>query len=147
MEVTIGLAAAKSGKGIPSSGMMDGKKDIGASKVAGIVARLFADRTYSHMAHLKTSSFAAHKALNEFYDEVIELADDLAEMAQGKYGKLSIPVGQVSSDLSNAADVLEASIADTLKDAESCCEGALENKIDEIEGLYLGIIYKLRELH
>lgn len=137
MEV-IGLAAAKSGKGM---------KDNGGAKIASIISRVFADRTYAHMAHLKTSSNAAHKALNEFYDDVIELVDGLAEMAQGKFGKLDIPVGQVSTDMSNAADVLEASIMEITKDAESCKNRVLSNKIDEIEGLYLGTIYKLRELH
>lgn len=141
METSIGLAAAKSGKG------MDNRKDTGATKIAGIIARVFADRTYAHNAHLKTSSYAAHKALNEFYDDVIDLVDSLAEMAQGKFGKLDIPVGQVSSNLSNPADVLEMSIATTVQDAEMCSNRALSNKIDEIEGLYLSTIYKLRELH
>ena len=137
MEV-IGLAAAKSGKTM---------KDSGGAKIASIISRVFADRTYTHMAHLKTSSYAAHKALNEFYDDAIGLVDGLAEMAQGKFGKLDIPVGQVSTDMSNAADVLEASIMEITKDAESCKNRALSNKIDEIEGLYLSTIYKLRELH
>ena len=141
MEINIGLAAAKSGKG------MDSKKDVGATKVAGIVARLFADRTYAHNAHLKTSSYAAHKALNEFYDDVVDLADSLAEMAQGKFGKLDIPVGQVSSNLSSPADVLEMSISATMQDAEGCSNRAISAKIDEIEMLYLSTIYKLRELH
>lgn len=134
----MGLAAAKSGKGM---------KDNGGAKIASIISRVFADRTYTHMAHLKTSSYAAHKALNEFYDDVIGLVDGLAEMAQGKFGKLDIPVGQVSTDMSNAADVLEASVMEIVKDGESCKNRALSNKIDEIEGLYLGTIYKLRELH
>ena len=134
----MGLAAAKSGKTM---------KDNGGAKIASIIARLFADRTYTHMVHLKTSSFAAHKALNDFYDDVIGLVDGLAETAQGKFGKLSIPVGQVSSDMTNAADVLEASLEEILKDAEGCKVKALCNIVDEIEGLYLSTIYKLRELH
>lgn len=139
--IVIGLAAAKSGKG------MDNKKDTGATKVASIIARLFADRTYAHNAHLKTSSNAAHKALNEFYDDIVDLADDLAEISQGKFGKLDIPVGQVSSSLSSPADVLEASIGVTIQDAEGCSVRAISAKIDEIEMLYLSTIYKLRELH
>lgn len=141
MEISIGLAAAKSGKG------MGNKKDTGATKVASIIARLFADRTYAHNAHLKTSSYAAHKALNKFYDDIVDLADDLAEIAQGKFGKLDIPVGQVSSNLSSPADVLEASIGVTIQDAEGCSVRAISAKIDEIEMLYLSTIYKLRELH
>ena len=140
--IVIGLAAAKSGKG-----GMDKKADMCSPKIASIVARLFADRTYAHNAHLKTSSYAAHKALNEFYDDIVDLADDLAEIAQGKFGKLDIPVGQVSSSLSSPADVLEASIGVTIQDAEGCSVRAISAKIDEIEMLYLSTIYKLRELH
>lgn len=141
MEISIGLAAAQSGK------VKDKKDTTGATKVAGIIARVFADRTYAHNAHLKTSSYAAHKALDEFYSDVIDLVDSLAEMAQGKFGKLDIPVGQVSSNLGSPAEVLEASIEATMQDAEGCSNRALSNKIDEIEGLYLSTIYKLRELH
>lgn len=139
MEYVNGLAAAKSGKGM--------MKDNGGAKIASIISRVFADRTYAHMAHLKTGSYAAHKALDDFYSDIIGLVDGLAEMAQGKFGKLSIPVGQVSADVGNAADVLEESVAEILKDAEGCKNRALNNKIDEIEGLYLSTIYKLRELH
>lgn len=140
--IVIGLAAAKSGKG-----GMDKKADMCSPKIASIVARLFADRTYAHNAHLKTSSYAVHKALNKFYDEVVDLADDLAEIAQGKYGKLDIPVGQVSSNLGSPADTLEASITTIIQDANGCNVRAINAKIDEIEMLYLSTIYKLRELH
>ena len=137
MEI-MGLAAAKSGKTM---------KDSGGAKIASIISRAFADRTYAHMAHLKTSSFAAHKALDDFYSDIVGLVDGLAETAQGKFGKLSIPVGQVSSDMSNAADVLEMSLDEILKDSADCKVRALCNIVDEIEGLYLSTIYKLRELH
>lgn len=140
MEIKIGLAQAKSGK-------MDMGKDAGAVKAGNIIAKMFADRTFAHMAHLKTSSHAAHKALNKFYDDVVDVADDFAEAAQGKFGKLNIPVGQVSTDLSNAADVLEMSCMDIRKESEGCNNKALLAIVDDIEALYLSTIYKLRELH
>ena len=49
--------------------------------------------------------------------------------------------------MSNAADVLEASLEEILKDSADCKVRALCNIVDEIEGLYLSTIYKLRELH
>ena len=43
------------------------------------IGLLFASRDYAHKAHLNTDSYAQHMALNAFYDEIIPLADDLAE--------------------------------------------------------------------
>ena len=51
-----------------------------------LVMRCFHARTNAHVLHLKTRSYAAHKALNEFYDEIVGLADSFAEAWQGDYG-------------------------------------------------------------
>ena len=45
---------------------------------------LFASRDYAHKAHLNSDSFSQHMALNDFYDGIIELADDLAESWMGR---------------------------------------------------------------
>ena len=47
---------------------------------------LMSSRTQAHIFHLQTSSYAAHKALNEYYDGIVDLIDSYAEMAQGRYG-------------------------------------------------------------
>jgi hypothetical protein len=56
-----------------------------------IIAQLFAARDTAHRIHLRTRSFAAHIALNELYDELLEFTDELAETYQGKYGLQNIP--------------------------------------------------------
>ena len=140
--------------GLAAGGTKDGKKEMGAIKAANIVSILFADRTFAHMAHLKTSSYSTHMALNEFYDseeeedlDVTDLADSLAEVAQGRYGKLDIPVGQISTDLLMPADVLEASLDRILEEAEGCEGRSMNAIVDQIEELYLSTIYLIRELH
>ena len=50
------------------------------------ISTLFASRTQAHVFHLQTPSFAAHKALNEYYDEIVGLTDGIVESYQGKYG-------------------------------------------------------------
>lgn len=137
MEGLASMRPGKTGKGM----------DKGAMKAAKIVSMLFADRTWAHVAHLKTSSFSQHKALNEFYDEVVDIADTFAETAQGKFGKLDIPVGAVATEYLMPADHLEDSIKAIRDEAEGCDNRALMNIVDEIEGLYLSTIYKIRELH
>lgn len=48
-------------------------------KCSELVTRCFQARTEAHISHLGTSSYAVHKALNKFYDEIIDLADAYAE--------------------------------------------------------------------
>ena len=51
-----------------------------------LILSCFHARTVAHLLHLTTRSYAAHKALNEFYDEIIDLVDSFAEAYQGEYG-------------------------------------------------------------
>jgi hypothetical protein len=59
------------------------------SVVAEFISLLFESRNQAHVFHLQTSSYAAHKALNFYYDSVIPLADKYAESYQGQYGIIS----------------------------------------------------------
>jgi hypothetical protein len=52
------------------------------------VDRLFILRDDIHKQHLATTSYAEHKALNSFYDELLGLIDRFAETYQGKNGRL-----------------------------------------------------------
>jgi hypothetical protein len=56
------------------------------SVVAKFITLLFESRNQAHIFHLQTESFAAHKALNLYYDSIIGLADKYAEAYQGQYG-------------------------------------------------------------
>ena len=125
---------------------MSRESKSGGEMVAEIVAIMFMSRTYAHMAHLKTGSYAAHKALNEFYDDVLDEADTLAESAQGQYGKLDIGFMQMKGEVSDPVKGLTQHL-DMIKEASANCdEDYLENIIQEIEKLYRSTIYKLKEL-
>ena len=113
-----------------------------------LVSRCFQARTDAHIAHLTTRSYAAHKALNEFYDEIIDLADAFAEAAQGRGGVLLVypvcaPHG-THKDPSSAVLELREWIDDNR--ADCCDESELQNLIDEIVGLCDGTLYKLKFL-
>lgn len=112
-----------------------------------LIGLLFLDRNLAHIEHLRTASFAQHMALGSFYDDVIELADKLAEAYQGYEGKLEgIPLlsGQVKNGIDNVLEEHMQQIEDMRYDI--CSLSAIQNIIDEIVGLYLSTIYKLREL-
>ena len=52
------------------------------SIIGQFVSTLFASRTQAHVFHLQTTgegSFATHKALNDYYDEIVGITDGLVE--------------------------------------------------------------------
>jgi hypothetical protein len=110
-----------------------------------IVAILFLDRTLTHMEHLRTSSYAQHKALQEFYDGVIDLADTLAETYQGYEGIMKIPLLSTAPS-GKIEDHLAKRVLEIQKLRKSCDLSAIQNIVDEIVGLYLSTVYKLRQL-
>ena len=118
-------------------------------KCADFVGALFLARDVAHSVHLNTRSFSKHSALNSFYDEVIELADKFAEAYQGRHG-LNGPISLMSAKkTTNRIECLEDALADNVKMRYEVCDKtdtALQNIIDEIVGLYLSTLYKLKFL-
>ena len=118
-------------------------------KCADFVGTLFLARDVAHSVHLNTRSFAKHSALNSFYDEVVELADKFAEAYQGRHGLIG-PISLMSAKkTTNIIEFLEDSLADIEKmryEVVEKTDTALQNIIDEIVGLYLSTIYKLKFL-
>ncbi len=118
-------------------------------KCADFVGTLFLARDVAHSVHLNTRSFSKHMALNSFYDEVIELADKFAEAYQGRHGLIG-PISLMSAKkTSNIIEFLEDSLAEIEKmryEVVEKTDTALQNIIDEIVGLYLSTLYKLKFL-
>jgi hypothetical protein len=110
-----------------------------------IVAILFLDRTLTHMEHLRTSSYAQHKALQEFYDGIIDLADTLAETYQGYEGIMKIPLLSTAPN-GKIEDHLAKRVLEIQKLRKSCDLSAIQNIVDEVVALYLSTVYKLRQL-
>ena len=118
-------------------------------KCADFVGTLFLARDVAHSVHLNTRSFSKHSALNEFYDEIVELADKFAEAYQGRHGLIG-PISLMSAKkTTNIIEFLEDSLADIEKmryEVVEKTDTALQNIIDEIVGLYLSTLYKLKFL-
>lgn len=116
---------------------------------ADLIGHLFLARDVTHSVHLNTRSYAKHKALGSFYGKVIDLADDLAEMYQGRHGLIG-PITLHSADKTgNVVDFLEDSLKKVEELRYKVCEKedtAIQNTIDEIVGLYLSTLYKLKFL-
>jgi len=56
--------------------------------MALFLATLLHSSTNSHFMHWSTPSYAQHKTLGKFYENIIELADQLAETYFGCYGNI-----------------------------------------------------------
>lgn len=56
---------------------------------AFLISSLMHSRTQAHVFHLRTTSFAAHKALEGYYTGIVPLMDQYAEAYQGRYGLIS----------------------------------------------------------
>ena len=118
-----------------------------ATNAAGeLVGMLFGARNLAHTIHLKTSSFAEHKTLEEFYSGIVPLADNFAQQFQGRYDiRLDIPVvpnkykGTIAQVLRQQMDWIEGNRQQIAPRTET----ALHNTIDEIVGLYQNILYQL----
>lgn len=50
---------------------------------AEFVGVLLHSSTAAHFLHLQTASYAAHKALGHYYENIVDLADKYAEAYQG----------------------------------------------------------------
>lgn len=112
-----------------------------------LVARCFQARTDAHIAHLMTRSYAEHKALDEFYSGVVDLADSFAEAATGRYGILDFPqIMPRHKDSTYDKPVTIPKGLRTWLDAnrEKCTDDSeLQNMIDEIIALCSSTVYKL----
>lgn len=112
-------------------------------KVIGI---MFMSRNMAHKAHLKTGSYSQHMALKEFYEEIVEYADELAEKYQGKYGIIEVEDIDDKGDVDSPAEMLEMHVKMLERVCKSMEDRHLSAVADEIMGLYYGTIYKVRYL-
>ena len=111
------------------------------------IGLLFASRDYAHKAHLNTDSFAQHMALGDFYDEIIDLADSLAESWMGRNLQKVGEIPTITAPKGEPLTVMKR-LLDVVKDTRDFTDGdtMLSNIMDEIEQLFTSTIYKLRFL-
>ena len=120
-----------------------------SKEIKGLVEKLFESRQVAHTIHLKTKSYAIHKALNGFYDDITGLTDTLVETYQGQYGlitdyKIDIPninPDEITVYLEEAAEIFK--IGHNSFDKK---DTHLHNILDEIVGLTYQTLYKLKFL-
>ena len=69
-------------------GGTEAKADEGAMTPGKFIGRLFHAVTAAHMLHLTTRNGTHHDALGKLYEDLLDSADELAEVYQGCTGQL-----------------------------------------------------------
>ena len=97
--------------------------------------------------HHQTDSHAMHKALNHFYDEILELVDGLVESVSGIHGRpkdyeIDEPVNyknpeQVIAYFKSCYDMIQKDRKDIYE------ESWIQNQVDEIAQLFAETLYLL----
>ena len=117
-------------------------------QVANFISTLFASREQAHIFHLQTTSYAAHKALQGYYEDIVDLVDTYVESYQGRYGILKgyKPSNTILEDDSTVSYFMGLQkFVDEIR-GQLPQDGELNNTIDEIAGLISSTIYKLKFL-
>jgi hypothetical protein len=114
------------------------------SNIPQLVAELLESVTIIHKFHLRSKSYAEHKALQRFYEEIGDLADTIFETSSWQNNSIEIPKPNIN-DVSPinyleklATFVEETRLATTYSD--------LQNQMDEVKTLIFSTLYKLKNL-
>lgn len=111
------------------------------------VSAILNSRTQAHIFHLKSTSYAKHKALNDYYDSIIDLIDGLVESVQGKYGLLENYKEPSQYLEDNEIEYFEKLVSFTSEIRTKFFQDSfIQNDIDEIEKLIYSTLYKLKYL-
>ena len=84
-----------------------------------MISKLFHSRTQSHVFHLQTNSHSEHKALEGYYDEIVDLIDGISlEFEQWRFNLRSSntePVVRLNLESRGNVDLMKEKTAEVLK--------------------------------
>ena len=113
---------------------------------ATFVSTLLHSATNTHFMHFQTESYAEHKALQKYYEEITDLVDNFTEVYQGCHDKIKT----YPSDFHVATNPKRymKSLSDFVQEIrkELPKDSQLQNIVDEILALIDSTSYKLRFL-
>ena len=122
------------------------------SPVQELIQRVFCSRNIAHLTHWKTSSYAEHIALGDFYDGVVDQLDSFIEKYQAAFGLITFKEDEEAEEKEEAKKDIIPLLQDDVKWISKNRSKiarevpALENVLDELVGFYLQTIYKLKFL-
>jgi hypothetical protein len=109
---------------------------------SSVVSALLHSRSQAHIFHWRTRSFAAHKALQGYYEAIVPLTDDFVEGYQGRYKLIA---GYKSSTFNQNPMNARRYFIKLLKTINGCKikDTYLQNILDEMRQLVNQTLYLL----
>lgn len=104
------------------------------------IGTLFQSRDMMHLTHLDTTSFAEHKALNAYYDAILDLTDSFTEKYFGRNKRVEIVIPE--SKKMSAVDHMKT-MQKTIEAERESYPSDLQNIMDEMLGLVNETLYLL----
>ena len=89
------------------------------------IGQLFHSRDAMHIAHLQTTSFAEHKALNGYYDGILDLTDKFIEVYFGRFKRVEIVIPEAK---------IQSSV-EHLKELQQLIDGERNNYPSELQNI------------
>jgi len=122
------------------------------SDLVDMIATLLHSQSQVHIFHWQTksqSSFSEHKALQEYYDGIDGLVDNIVESYQGKYEIITGYKTIKTVDYKSTEQVIAyfKELGENIeKNRTSVKESYIQNQIDGVQELIYLTLYKLRFL-
>jgi len=116
-----------------------------------LLGTLMQSRNQAHIYHLQVQgmgSFAAHKALQEYYEGIVDRIDGIAESYQGRYGIVTgYKMPEAIREDNNARMYFDglAKFVETIR-KQIPPDSYIQNQIDEVVDLIESTKYKLKFL-
>lgn len=115
--------------------------------IGRLIALFFLAREVAHREHLKAPTIAIHLALGEFYEAIVEHADELAESYQGRTKTVikDIPILAMELDGDQAAKLrkIMEQIEKIRFQAIDQNDSVLQNIVDDALKVFLKTLNKL----
>jgi len=119
---------------------------------ASLIGTLMQSRNQAHIYHLQAEgvgSFAAHKALEDYYTGIIDLIDGITESFQGRYGivrgyRMTSMIKEDQNPLLYFQGLCK--FVETIR-TQIPQDSYIQNQVDEIVDLIESTKYKLTFLH
>jgi hypothetical protein len=114
-----------------------------------LIGTIFTTRNFAHVVHLNTNKHFVHITMQEFYEGIVDLADELTEVWQGR---TLMRIGDIPAYKTNACNDPLEEFKNHLELIESLRreideDSVIQSLIDDIVDLYLRTIYKLKFLN
>lgn len=113
-----------------------------------LIARVFCARNAAQLEHWRTKSYAQHQALGAFYDGLVDAIDVIVEAYQGVFPMIAVGELPKQQRIPNIVLYLEDELLWIGKNRDKISQKipALDNRLQDLEDLYMSTLYKLKHL-